>query len=563
MNRLLRPLQGMWMAVHALGLRGLVERQRRRRRDRRDYAHWLREHEAPVGGDVVEAGAAADGPLLSVLMPTHDSDPRWLTRAVASVRAQRYANWELCIADDASSGSAGREILRSLEPSDARIHVAYRSTRGHISAASNSALSLVRGSFVALLDHDDELAPDALLQVAAALRHSPETDLLYSDEDKIDLDGRHVDVYLKPDWSPDLFLSQNLVSHLGVYRTDLVRRVGGFREGYEGAQDHDLALRVVEQSSAGRVQHVPRVLYHWRTTRQSTSGGLWRKGYAVDAGCRAITEHLARTGQRASVERTSYAFYRVRYEMPVPSPAVSLIAVEPVARGAVPSTMGGGLRVEVRRVAPSRGVPLADAINTAVRQSRGEVVVLLGPESEPRPGWLGELVSHAVRPEVGVVGGKVVSRLGHVLHAGYLLALDRRPPVLDAHRGIPETARGHFGRANLTQNFLAVGSDGLAFRREIFDALGGFDAPAFPEGLFEVDFCLRAREKGLRVVFTPFAQVVQGWSTRPRREGTPEERQRLTERWIARVPRDPYWHPQLDRASADFRLFQARGTRRR
>ena len=551
--------------MRSLGLRGVVESLRRRWRDRRDYARWLRE--APAEADVVEAGAAAEGPLLSVLMPTHDGDPRWLARAVASVRAQRYENWELCVADDASSASHVREMLQAAERSDARIRVAYRSARGHISAASNTALSLVRGPFVALLDHDDELAPEALLQVAAALRRSPDADLLYSDEDKIDLQGRHTDVYLKPDWSPDLFLSQNFVCHLGVYRTDLVRRLGGFRQGYEGAQDHDLALRVVEQSSAGRVQHVRRILYHWRTTPQSTSAGPWRKGYAVDAGCRAIADHLARTGQRASVERTADAFYRVRYAMPEPSPVVSLITVEPLAGRGVPPRTGGGLEVEVCRAVPSSRIPLAEAVNTAVRQSRGEIVVLLGPDIEPRAGWLEELVSQAARPEVGVVGGRVVSRRGQVLHAGYLLALDHHLPVLDAHRGLPEKARGHFGRANLTQNFLAVGPDGLAFRREVFDALGGFDTAAFPEGFFEVDFCLRAREKGLRVVFTPYAQVVQGRSTRPRREGTPEERQRLRERWIERVPQDPYWHPQLDRARADFRLLRraghAAGSRRR
>ena len=542
------------MAVRSLGLRGVVESLRRRWRDRRDYARWLRAHEAPAGAGVVDVGAA-EGPLISVLMPTHDTDPRWLARAVASVRAQRYENWELCVADDASSAPHVREMLQALERSDARIRVAYRSARGHISAASNTALSLARGPFVALLDHDDELASDALLEVAAALRPSPDTDLLYSDEDKIDLHGRHTDVYLKPDWSPDLFLSQNFVGHLGLYRTDLVRRVGGFREGYEGAQDHDLALRVVEQSSASRVQHLRRILYHWRTTRQSTSGGPWRKGYAVDAGCRAIAEHLTRTRQRASVEKTADAFYRVRYRMPERSPVVSLITVAPLARRAVPSgPMDGGLEVEVRRITPSIRVPLAEAMNTAVRQSRGEVVVLLGPDCVPRAGWLEELVSQAARPEVGVVGGKVVSRLGQVLHAGYLLALDHRPPVLDAHRGIPETARGHFGRANLTQNLLAVGSDGLAFRREIFDALGGFDPTAFPEGLFDVDFCLRVRERGLRVVFTPYAQVVQRRPTWLRRQGTPEAGQRLRERWIERLPQDPYWHPQLDRASGGFRL---------
>ncbi len=535
MTRLFAWLHGAWMAVRALGLRGLVERQRRRWRDRRDYARWLRAREGRASGGVVQPGGPAGGPLISVLMPTYETDPRWLARAVASVRDQRYGNWELCIADDASRAPHVRETLEALERSDPRIRVAFRPVRGHISAASNTALSLARGDFVALLDHDDEMAPDALLQVAAALGQDPATDVVYTDEDKIDPRGRRVDAYLKPDWSPDLFLSQNFLSHLGVYRTGLVRLAGGFREGFEGAQDHDLALRVIERSSPERIRHIPRVLYHWRTTRQSTSGGLWRKGYAVDAGCRAIADHLERTGRRASVERTSYAFYRVRQDMPQPPPTVTVLALEQLA-------------------GPQGGMSLAAALNAAVRESSGEILVLLGPRCRPRPGCLDELVSQAARPEVGVVGGKVVSRWGRVAHAGYLLALDRDPPVLDAHEGIPEKARGHFGRASLVQNLLAVGPDCMAFRRETFETLGGLDAGAFPRALFEVDFCLRAREGGLLTVFTPYATVSRSRRVDAGRQGTPDAWRTLRERWSAAVPRDPYWHPELDRTSPDFRL---------
>jgi hypothetical protein len=336
-----------------------------------------------------------------------------------------------------------------------------------------------------------------------------------------------------------------------------VREVGGFREGFEGSQDHDLALRVIERSSTDRIRHIPHVLYHRRVSGQSTSGGLWRKSYAVDAGCRAIAEHLSRGGRRASVERASYGFYRVLHHMPEPSPTVTVVALEPVPAGMLDSRMLSEQRlgVELRRVAATGGEEgLAGAVNAAVRESRGEVLVLLGPGSRPRPGWLGELVSQSARPEVGVVGGKVISRWGRVLHAGYLLCLDRDPPVLDAHRAIPERARGHFGRASLVQNLLAVSPDCMAFRRDIFDALGGLDARAFPRALFEVDFCLRARESGLRVVFTPYATVVQSRSTHPQRQGTPEERQKLRARWFDKFPRDPYWHPELDRSASDFRI---------
>jgi GT2 family glycosyltransferase len=548
-------LRGIWeeirgasRAVRGIGIRGTIERQLRRVRDRRDYQRWLRERDDSLPSTAV----VHDGRLVSVLMPTHDSDPRWLARAIESVRAQTYANWEVCIADDASSRPGVREQIAAAARGEPRIHVVLRPDRGHISAASNSALAIARGEFVALLDHDDELAPQALGEVAALVRRYPDTDVAYSDEDKIDLRGRRIDAYFKPDFSPDLLLSQNLVSHLGLYRTSLVRDVGGFREGFEGSQDHDLALRVIERSSPDRVRHIPALLYHWRMTTRSTSGGLWRKDYAQEAGSRAIAEHLVRTGRRASVARASWSWFRVRYAMPDPRPSVTVVAVEPTVTGLHEALAGGD--VELTRV-PARGSRegLADAINRAVRGSRGEVVVLLGPTCQPLPGWLEELVAQASRAEVGVAGGKVLSKDRRILHAGYLLALDRDSPVVDAHRGLPDGALGHFGRADLVQNFLAVGPDCLAIRREVFDSLDGLDAAAFPSHLFSVDLCLRAREKGLRVLFTPYARVVQR-SPAQDRAGDARERARLASAWGERVPLDPYWHPALDRSSGSFRL---------
>jgi GT2 family glycosyltransferase len=492
-------------------------------------------------------------------MPTHDSDPHWLSRAVESVRVQTYSRWELCVADDASSSPRVRETLEAFAHADARIRLAYRPVRGHISAASNSALAMAKGDFVALLDHDDELAPDALGRVATELARHPDADVVYSDEDKLDLRGRRIDAYFKPDFSPDLLLSQNVVSHLGVYRTELVRRAGGFREGFEGAQDHDLALRVLELSVPERVRHVPRVLYHWRTTRHSTSGGLWRKDYAHDAGCRAIAEHLARTGRRAQVERSLYSFYRVRYALPDPPPSVTVVAIEPLARSISrhPERLVAGQPAELVPVSPGAPGALAGRLGAAVRDSRGEVLVFLGPRCEPTPAWLEELMSQAARPEIGIVGGRILSPSRRVLHAGYLLCLDRDPPVVDAHRGLPAAAAGHFGRANLVQNLTAVSAQCLAMRREVFDALGGFDERSYPGGLFDVDLCLRARARGLRVLFTPHAAVVRPCDDDPSwpRLGTSEDRETLRRTWCERLPRDPCWHPAMDRRFGDFRLF--------
>ena len=211
-----------------------------------------------------------------------------------------------------------------------------------------------------------------------------------------------------------------------------------------------------------------------------------------------------------------------------------------------------GQPAELVPVSPGAPGALAGRLNEAIRGSRGEVVVLLGPRCEPAPGWLEELVSQAARPEVGIVGGRILSPSRRVLHAGYLLCLDRDPPVVDAHRGLPAAAPGHFGRANLVQNLTAVSAQCLAMRREVFDALGGFDERSYPGGLFDVDLCLRARDVGLRVLFTPYAVVVR--AAGDVRLGSADERERLRAAWRDRLPRDPYWHPAMDRASGDFRL---------
>lgn len=553
MGPLLRRLAAAVRVAQGLGPAGIVQKQLRRWRDNRDYRRWIREREPAWSARAVDADCASTGPLVSVLMPVYESDPRWLARAIDSVRGQLYPRWELCMADDASTAPRTRELLEASARGEPRIRIVYRERRGHISAASNSALALARGPYLALLDHDDELAPDALLRVAGAIVREPAADLVYTDEDKLDARGRREDAYFKPDFSPDLLLSQNLICHLGVYRSERVRAAGGFREGFEGAQDHDLALRLLSLSSPERVVHVPHVLYHWRATSRSTSGGLWRKQYAHDAGRRAIAEHLARSRQQGRVERDLYSAYRVRYAVPTPPPSVTVFMLERGASLVLPPSETPGLSPELVRVDVTTGGAAAERLNDAVRRSSGEVLVFAA--GRPARGWLDELVSQAIRREVGVVGGKVVSAKGRVRHAGYLLDLAGDPPLLDAHQGLSDSAPGPFGRANLVQNLLAVSAENMALRREVFEALAGFDAGSFPRGLFDVDLCLRARARGLRVVFTPYAKVRSDGGCGPwLRLGDPAERDRLRARWRPGLVRDPYWHPALDRRSPDLRL---------
>lgn len=271
------------------------------------------------------AGNLAYQPLFSVIMPVYNAPVKFLKMAIESVRKQAYKNWELCIADDRSTNEAVRKLLKEYQAIDPRIKVIFRSTNGHISIASNSAVAMASGDYIVLLDQDDELPPHCLYMVAKAINENRALELIYSDEDKIDEQGNRFDPYFKSDWNKDLFYGQNLISHLGVYKLSLIKKIGWFREGYEGSQDYDLALRCIEHLAPYQIHHIPHVLYHWRAIEGSTSVNLSNKNYAFDAGLRALKDHLRRTGQSAVAEQNIFNSYRVKWILPGQEPMVSII----------------------------------------------------------------------------------------------------------------------------------------------------------------------------------------------------------------------------------------------
>ena len=294
-----------------------------------DYSKWIVRYDTLSDDSRTTVRARIDRfthkPLISVLMPVYNPSLKMLEDAIRSVQNQLYPNWELCIADDASTEAGVCSLLQHYAKSDSRIKVVFRGKNGHISAASNSALNLVCGDYTALLDHDDLLSEHALFWLADAILAHPLAGLIYSDEDKIDESGQRYEPYFKPDWNPDLFLSQNMINHLAAYRTDLVKNLGGFREGYEGAQDYDLALRCIEQLAPQEIVHIPRVLYHWRSHAGSTALGGSEKSYAGLAGERALNDHFARIKVSAKAELLDSGYYRTRYNLPPSAPWVSLI----------------------------------------------------------------------------------------------------------------------------------------------------------------------------------------------------------------------------------------------
>ncbi|MGN6513163.1 MAG: glycosyltransferase family 2 protein [Lysobacteraceae bacterium] len=557
------------------------------------YASWTRLYDSLTDGGLAslsERGRRLDGPLVSILLPVYDTPERWLRRCLESVLQQAYPHWELCIADDASPSPHVRRVLEEYARREPRIRVLHRERNGHIAEASNSALEMARGEFVALLDHDDELRPDSLLEAVEALIAAPGAGLVYTDEDKIDATGQRFDPYFKPDWNPDLLLSQNYLCHFAVLRTDLVREVGGFRKGYEGSQDHDLFLRCTERLEGDRILHVPKVLYHWRAIEGSTALRRDAKDYAAQAGARAVADHLVRTRTGATVEQLPHGHYRVRWPLPVPAPRVAVIiptrdrvdllraCVESLFavtrypdfelivvdnQSAEPATLAYLRQLEqqsrVRVLRYDQPFNYSAMNNLAVAACDADLVALLNNDIEViQPDWLTEMAAHAMRPEIGAVGAMLYYPDGSIQHAGVILGLGG--VANHAYMGQPRGYPGHGGRAKVAQNLSAVTAACLVVRRASYLQVGGFDerlAVAFND----VDFCLRLRAAGLRNLWTPFAELVHHESASRGRDDSGEKMRRfqgevalMEARWGSLLQADPAYNPNLSLASVNFDL---------
>ncbi len=555
------------------------------------YKLWVEHFDSLGAADraVLEAsiGAFAGRPLVSILMPVYNPNLAWLAEAIDSVRNQIYPHWQLCIADDASNDPGVGELLRAYAAMDSRIVLKMRPRNGHISASSNSALALATGDWIALLDHDDLLSADALLRMVMAINLHPNLRLLYSDEDKIDEEGRRSDPYFKSDWNPDLFYSQNMISHLGVYHAALVRDVGGFREGYEGSQDYDLALRCVECLAPQQIHHVARVLYHWRIHSQSTANGPAAKPYAAVAGERALNDHFRRTGVAASATAVE-AGYRIRYHMPE-VPLVTLIipthnalgllrqCVESVIaltsypryeilvidnRSDDPATLAYlrelARRPNVRVERDTRPFNYSAINNSAVRSANGTVVALLNNDVEViNNDWLDEMVSLAMRPGVGAVGAKLLYSDDTIQHGGIILGV--HGIAGHAHRFVDRASAGYCGRAALVQSFSAVTAACLVVRKELYEEAGGLNEETLGVACNDVDFCLRLGKAGYRTLWTPYAELYHHESATRGFDRTAEQLARcarenayMREHWQDLLAADPFYNPNLSLDSEDF-----------
>ena len=503
-------------------------------------------------------------PEISVVMPVFDPEPAWLRAAIDSVRGQCYGRWQLCIADDGSTRSDVKRLLADYARKDKRILVRSLPSNSGISAASNAALEMATGEFIGFLDHDDELKPNALFEVVRLLNERRDLDYIYSDEDKKELDGSLTDAFFKPDWSPDFLMSVNYVTHFSVYRAEILRGVGGFRSEYDGSQDYDVVLRVTE--STANIAHIPLPLYSWRKVPGSAAASLDFKDYAYEAGKKALVAALGRRGYSGSVEHGIVeGRYRARYDIRgepsvlivIPTrdrrdllercvesirsastyPRYEILAVDNDSRE--PDTLDYLDRFPGRVFRYPGPFNFAAMMNAAAQQA-GDVDMLLFLNNDTEvisPEWIESMVEHGQRPEVAAVGARLILPNGDPQHEGILVGVDGAAAT--------NATLEYFGLGRTIRNCSAVTAACMLIRQEVFKELGGFEerlAVAFND----VDLCLRAREKGYEIVYTPYAQLYHDEGSSRGVGGTQasEDETFFRERWSGYL--EPYFSPGFE-----------------
>ena len=504
--------------------------------DRNDYAEWIRRYDTLT--DEMRASmhtriaSFTHKPLISVVLPTYNPKPEWLREAIESVRTQIYPHWELCIADDASTDKAIRPILERYAREDARIKVAFREQKGHISAASNSALALATGEWVVLLDRDDLLHPSAFYRFTEAIEEHSDTDILYADEDHLDGLGRRCKPFFKPDWSPALLWSQNYCGHPICFRLEMAKRLGGFREGYEGSQDHDLMLRL--SIAARRIKHIAAVLYHRREHSQSTALQYTAKSCAHTAGIRAVEDHL-RVRYGDSLIRVDagpvHFTYAPRFRLVSGTNVSIIIPIRDkyeLVRDCIGSIMllstwrqfeiiiidNGSQQAEtlqyldtlVRENRQVRVISMPIVFNWSVlnnagaAQAKGDVLIFLNNDTEViTPDWIEQLAATASLPDIGLVGPLLLYPDNSIQHAGVVVGMNGWADHV--FKGLAaEHKHGPFVSPLICRNVMGVTGACMAVHRSKFEKLGGFDE-AFIICGSDVELGIRAHQAALQNVY--------------------------------------------------------------
>ncbi len=528
-------------------------------------------------------------PLISIIMPVYNVDPKWLDLAIRSIEAQWYENWELCIADDKSTNPKTINYLKNIKNS--KIKITFLETNLNISGASNAALDLTVGEYIALMDNDDEITPDALYEVVKVINETG-AEFIYSDEDKLEMDGTFSEPHFKPDFAPDMFLSQNYISHLGVIKKTLIDQVGGWELGLEGAQDFDLYLKVLEHTD--KVTHIAKVLYHWRKIPGSTAAEFSDKLYAQEAGVVALQNAMKRRNIAAYVHDGKYpGTYRVQYDI-IGTPLVSIVipfkdkpelldmCINSVLKKSTYQNyeiigisnnsteketfaMMQSLQEKDSRVAfYEYNVPFnySDINNYAVNTyAKGQQILLLNNDIEIiTPEWIERLLEFSQQEKIGAVGAKLYYPNGTIQHAGVIIGLGG--VAGHSHKYFANESPGYFFRLNLTQNLSAVTAACLMVKKTIFDQMKGLNEENLKIAFNDVDFCLRIQEAGYRNIYTPYCEAYHHESISRGAEDNPEKIARfateieyVTERHKAILKNgDPFYNRNLTLDHENFGL---------
>ena len=552
-----------------------------------DYDRWIHDFEAPDDHLIsLKLTGLEIHPLISIVMPVFNTDPNELTAAIQSVLDQSYEHWELCIADDCSTRPESRPVLQRFASLDKRIRLTFRAEQGGISRACNTAWRMASGEYIAFLDHDDTLAPHALAYVCQAAQQHPDADLIYSDEDKIDQKGRRFEPFFKPDWSPDLLLSENYICHLLVLKHDLARKIGGFNSDCDGSQDYDLILKAAGQ--AQRVLHIPRVLYHWRAGIASTATTIENKQYALDAAQSALQSYCAGKDPWIKVQSgTALGRWRVRYSISDRA-RVSII----IASGGKANVLQTNLQellsktsyrnFEIVVIDNSKGDLIRELVQTfqagvqsiryidhrnqpfnysainnlAARQCDSPILLFLNDDTSAiADDWLESMVELIERPEVGVVGAKLLYPDRRIQHAGVVMGLYDN--CGHAFKGLDGDVSHYFDFPDVIRNVSAVTGACLMTKREVFWQAGGFDELDFAVAFNDIDLCLKIGILGYRVLYTPHALLYHHEAfSKTSRDLIPHPREvaRMREKWADVIDKDPFYNPNLTRNEEDYSL---------